>query len=156
MLTPNPFLVTYRYASRCLLIEFKDPPILMTTAQHMNVVELWEKCSSCIGLCIELGDRFFNVGVHEVDDTLTPLLKSRADSGISPRVIPSYAILLWFAQQVYIYNTDGMKQQGSLYVWLTGNTTICIMYGCKSEIMECMVAKVKSWSLILVVSIHLY
>ena len=48
----------------------------------------------------ELGDRFFNAGVHEVDDTIVPFLKLRADSGISPRVIPAYAILLRFAKQV--------------------------------------------------------
>ena len=90
----------YRYMSRCLLVEFQDPPLSLTLTQHMHLVELWKKCSSCIGHCIELGERFFKKGVSEVDDIIIPKLNSRAQQGISPRVIVSYAKLLWFAQEV--------------------------------------------------------
>ena len=82
-------------------MEFQTPPIAMTTMEHIHLVELWEKCSPCAGFCIELGERFFIEGVAEVDATLIPMLQSKADKGISPRVIPSYAILYWFAQQVH-------------------------------------------------------
>ena len=73
---------------------------MVTVSQHIRLVELWEKCSSCAGFCIELGERFFHEAITEVNDTIIPLLQSKADRSISPRVIPSYAILLWFAQQV--------------------------------------------------------
>ena len=73
----------------------------MTTMEHIRLVELWEKCSPCARFCIGLGERFFNEGVAEVDGTLIPILQSKADKGISPGVIPSYARLYWFAQQVY-------------------------------------------------------
>ena len=93
------------------MIEFKEPPIPMTTVKHMELVELWEKCSSCVGFCIGLGEEFFSVGVHEVDEVLTPLLTSRAASGISPRVIPSYAILLWFTQKVWMCRGVNLKME---------------------------------------------
>ena len=80
----------------------------------MHLVELWEKCSSCAGFCIELGERFFNDGVTEVDGTLIPLLKSKADISVSPRVIPSYAYLLWFAQQVCINVLSIYAETGSM------------------------------------------
>ena len=83
----------------------------MTTVQHMELVELWEKSSSCVGFCIGLGDQFFSCGVHEVDEVLTPWLTSRADSGISPRVIPLYATLLWFTQKVRIYRGVNLEKE---------------------------------------------
>jgi len=76
---------------------------MVTVSQCIRLVELWEKCSSYAGFCIELGEKFFHEGITEVDDTIIPLLQSKADRSISPRVIPPYAILLWFAQQVTMH-----------------------------------------------------
>ena len=33
---------TCRHASRCLLIEFQEPPITIKTSQHMQLVQLWD------------------------------------------------------------------------------------------------------------------
>lgn len=53
-----------------------------------------------MGFCIGLGERFFNDGIVEVSDVLVPLLEEALGEGISPRVIPGYATLMWFCQQV--------------------------------------------------------
>ena len=58
---------------------------------------MWDQC---IGFCIWFGAKFFSVGYEEIDDVLVALLESKADSCIAPRVFPSYAILLWFADKV--------------------------------------------------------
>ena len=52
---------------------------------------------SCVGFCIGLGERFFDAGVARLMTTIIPLLQL---TQVSPRVIPSYAIPLWLAQQV--------------------------------------------------------
>ena len=62
----------------------------------MELVKLWDQCSSCVGFCISLGEKFFSIGYKEIDD------ESKADGSISPRVIPSYAILFWFVEQVLL------------------------------------------------------
>ena len=83
------------------MIEFTSPPISTTISQYMRLVQLWKACSTCVGFCIGLGDAFFSDGgVNHVDNTILPTIISHAAEGISPRVLPSYAILLWFAQQV--------------------------------------------------------
>ena len=86
----------YRFMCRCLLIEFQDPPVSISTSQHIggDVEEVW---STCIGFCIGLGDKFFHTGIAE----LVKMLESNANNSISPRVLPAYATLLWFAQEVH-------------------------------------------------------
>ena len=86
--------------SRCLLIEFEDPPVSINTSQHMQLVKMWKKCGACIGFCIGLGDKFFDTGIAEMEE-LVKMLQSNANSSISPRVLPAYATLLWFAQEVH-------------------------------------------------------
>lgn len=66
----------------------------------MRLVQLWDECSSCVSFCIWLGVRFFNEGYEEIVDVIVPLLESKADSAISLRVFPSYAIFLWFADKI--------------------------------------------------------
>ena len=65
----------------------------------MQLVEMWEKCGACIGFCIGLGERFFDTGIAEMEQ-LVEMLVSNAKLSISPRVLPSYATLLWFAKEV--------------------------------------------------------
>ena len=62
----------------------------------MQLVEMWKKCGACIGFCIE---RFFDTGIAEMEQ-LVEMLVSNAKLSISPRVLPSYATLLWFAKEV--------------------------------------------------------
>ena len=85
-----------------MMVEFQNPPIGMSISQYMELVRLWKACSSCVGFCIALGKKFFDTGVKEVDETILPAFSASTGSGISPRVIPAYAILYWFAVQVSI------------------------------------------------------
>ena len=93
----------------------------MKTSQHMELVKLWDQCSSCVGFCISLGEKFFSIGYKEIDDVLVPLLESKADGSISPRVIPSYAILFWFVEQVLL-STVWAKQ-----CWLPFSLTLQLL-----------------------------
>ena len=82
------------------MIEFLNPPVGMSVSQYMEIVRLWKACSSCIGFCINLGELFFSEGVKNVDETILPLFTTCVAKTISPRVLPSYAILYWFSLQV--------------------------------------------------------
>ena len=95
-------------SSRCLLIEFQQPPLKMGLSTFIDLAESWKACSSCVGFCIGLGERFFNTGIKDVDNTLTPYIISRAADGVSPRVFPSYASLFWFAKEVIIQSYIGI------------------------------------------------
>ena len=52
------------------------------------------------GFFIGLGAEFFSSGIAQVDDDLLPTLVEKAGSNVNPRVIPSYAMLLWFTLKV--------------------------------------------------------
>ena len=43
-----------------------------------------------------------STGISDIDETLIPRPKSMLPPGIWPRVIPGYAILLWFTYQITI------------------------------------------------------
>ena len=68
------------------MIEFQEPPLQMGLSTFMDLVKFWKACSSCMGLCIALGEKFFNSDVKDVDDIILPNISSRAAAGISPRV----------------------------------------------------------------------
>ena len=82
------------------MIQFQDPPVGMPISQYMELVKIWKACSSCTGFCIKLGQLFFTEGVKNVDEAILPLFTTSAAKSISPRVLPSYAILYWFSLQV--------------------------------------------------------
>lgn len=82
------------------MIEFQQPPLQMGVSTFIDLAESWKACSSCVGFCIALGAKFFDTGIKDVDNILTPYISSRAPDGISPRVFPGYAILFWFAKEV--------------------------------------------------------
>lgn len=86
-----------------MMIEFSEPPIQLTLTDYMNLVDLWKSAGSCAGFCISLGHLFFTEGVSQVDDVIQPLLSSSFAHAntLSPRVLPSYSILYWFALKVY-------------------------------------------------------
>ena len=83
------------------MIEFRDPPLQVGLCTFMKLAQMWKACSSCAGYCIGLGEKFFSTGVKDVDEQVLPELSSNSAEGISPRVLPGYAILYWFAKQVY-------------------------------------------------------
>ena len=82
------------------MLEFSEPPLEMGITSYMDLAQLWKSCSSCAGFCIELGSRFFQSGCVEVNDVILKQLSSKAARGLSPRVIPAYAIVFWFAREV--------------------------------------------------------
>ena len=84
------------------MIEFSKPGLSFSLSNYIELAELWENCSSCVGFCVSLGETFFSTGIKEIDDTIRPLFSELAAPEVLPRVIPSYAILYWFSLQVYI------------------------------------------------------
>ena len=77
------------------MVEFLNPPIGMSVYRSSKTLE-----NSCVYFCISLGKLFFSEGVREVDEEILPMFTAMVDKGISPRVLPSYGILLWFSLQV--------------------------------------------------------
>ena len=77
-----------------------SPQLSMSLSDYMGIVAQQKQAGSCIGLCIGLGKLFFDKGVLEVDKHLLPMLLDKAANSVNPRVIPSYAMLLWFTLKV--------------------------------------------------------
>lgn len=44
--------------------------------------------------------------MSDIDNTILPLLKSNSNVSVSPRVLSSYSILVWFTEQVGSHNSD--------------------------------------------------
>ena len=83
------------------MIPFKLPQLSMSLSDYMDIVAQQKEAGSCIGLCIGLGKLFFDDGVSQVDQHLLMLL-DKAGKSVNPRVIPSYAMLLWFTLKITI------------------------------------------------------
>ena len=81
------------------MIPFTLPQLNISLSEYMEIVEKKNEISSCIGYIIALGDLFFEEGTTEIDEKIAPMLTEDV-STINPRVIPSYAILLWFSIKV--------------------------------------------------------
>jgi len=81
------------------MIQFAGPSLSFTLSDYMEIVELWESCSSCAGFCVSLGQKFFSKGIEEIDSAIMPMLATKSEEIIS-RVIPSYAILFWYCKEV--------------------------------------------------------
>ena len=62
-----------------------------------------------MGFCVSLGEKFFLEGIGEVDTTIAPMLKEHLGPAVYPRIIPSYAILYWFASKVRLLYTALFK-----------------------------------------------
>ena len=72
--------------------DYADLPILI------------KESSSSVGYFIALGCKFLDVGIRNMDDVILPKLRSLLGSGVIPRCLPSYAILVWFTLEVSIIN----------------------------------------------------
>ena len=90
----------YRYTSRSLLIEFDAPCLDIPMLEYAKLPQLMEKSSSAVGIIISLGERFMEEGIGEMDDDLLPELWRLLAGHAIPRVLPSYAILIWFTLKV--------------------------------------------------------
>lgn len=82
------------------MIEFEEPPLEIGITHYMKLAHLWKQCSSCVGFCVEMGHSFFTSGYKEVDEIILKELTAKAPTGVSPRVIPAYSTLFWFAREV--------------------------------------------------------
>ncbi len=80
----------------------------------MQLVHLWKEAGSCAAFCISLGHLFFTEGVKQVDSDIQPLLSKiiQHHSTLSPRVLPSYSILYWFALEVYQIKVQVLEKGG--------------------------------------------
>ena len=85
------------------MIPFRLPQLSMSLSRYMEHVALQRRAGSCVAFLIGLGDKFFSSGVTDVDRDLIPTILRRVPSSVtSSRVIPSYAMLLWFTLEVNI------------------------------------------------------
>lgn len=90
--------------SRTTLIEFSLPEIggdQTADEREMwdNLEDIKDRASSCVGLCIGLGDQLEQVGYKDIREHFSPLVEGVLP-GVQPRVITGYATLLWFTSQV--------------------------------------------------------
>ena len=63
--------------------------------------DLLEKSTSAIGAMIGLGKKFVESGIREMDSSVLPELCTLVGKQAIPRVLPSYAILIWFTMEVH-------------------------------------------------------
>ena len=84
------------------MIRFNLPQLSMSLSEYMEIVRLQTEAGSCVGFCIALGKEFFSTGIGEVDNDLLPMITSKVGENVNPRVVPSYAMLLWFTLKVCI------------------------------------------------------
>ena len=71
-------------------------------AEYVQFTGLVKKSSSAIGKMIGLGKKFIETGISELDSYILPKLRSMLSTygSIVPRVLPSYAVLMWFTLEV--------------------------------------------------------
>ena len=76
-----------------------EPALSSNVLSYTELVQLYKSSSNCMGFCVSLGE-FFEDGIAEVDDHIVPMLREHLGPSVYARVIPSYAILYWFASKV--------------------------------------------------------
>ena len=98
------FSLNYRFMSRCLLLEFGLPCLDISLSEYVKLPDLLENASSNVGFLIGLGKKFVEQGIQEMDEDILPELRRMAGQHLLPRVLPSYAIPMWFTLQVTMAN----------------------------------------------------
>ena len=81
-------------------MNFSQPPLDIPMQQYLSLSESLKHLSSVCSAVISLGSKFFAEGVKEADERILPRLRQQIGDGTSPRILPSYAILLWFTEEV--------------------------------------------------------
>ena len=91
----------FRHISRLLLIIFSLPEIGTTISNKYwkELMGYWEKTSLVIGYLISLEKMLKDKGFSEIEDKLVARVEQLLP-GVIPRVIPGYAMLLWFTSKV--------------------------------------------------------
>ncbi len=90
-----------RYVSRLLLINFSLPEIGagVSSRDWKELMCCWEKTSSVVGHIIALENVLVDEGFVEIESKFIPRVE-KALIGALPRVVPGYALLLWFTSKV--------------------------------------------------------
>ena len=91
-----------RYISRNVLIEFGHPCLDLSMVEYAGLPPLLKRVSGAVGHIIRLGKRFVEQGIDEMEGVIKPELINLLGHQAIPRVIPSYAILMWFTFEVRI------------------------------------------------------
>lgn len=65
-----------------------------------SLASLMDKVSSCVGVVIEIGNDLKTKGFEEVQTDYIPIVKEALTTNVHPRIILSYATLLWFTDSV--------------------------------------------------------
>ena len=65
-----------------------------------NLANLMDRASSCVGIVIEMGNRLKTKGFEEIRANYVPAVKEALTISVHPRIILSYATLLWFTDSV--------------------------------------------------------
>ena len=82
------------------MIEFSNPQLSVLLRDYTRLPELMKDATSSIGFSISLGEKFLQEGINNIDESIFPRLKEMLPKGVWPRVVPGYATLLWFTEQV--------------------------------------------------------
>ena len=82
------------------MIEFGTPQLNPAMGDFTQLPELMKIASASIGFSISLGARFLKEGIKDIDENIFPKLKAILPKGVWPRIVPGYATLLWFTEQV--------------------------------------------------------
>ena len=82
------------------MIEFAAPQLGVSMSEYTKLPQLITEATAAIGFSISLGHKFIHEGISEIDDHIFPKLKEMLPEGVWPRVVPGYATLLWFTEQV--------------------------------------------------------
>ena len=93
-------LCIYRYVSRCTLLYFHSKPVQNSVVGFAQLHQLMPAASGAIGKIIALGQRFFAEGMAELDSVILPQLHNQLPPAVLPWVVPAYATLIWFTQEV--------------------------------------------------------
>ena len=76
-------------------VSVKVPPNRISSSMPGNKHEELFPASG-VGLFISLGEAFINRGIGEMDNIILPKLRGLLRGSVIPRVLPSYALLMWF------------------------------------------------------------
>lgn len=73
-------------------MEFTHPPLDISMQQYMAMANSLRHLPAACGFVISLGHKFIMEGVSDADERLLTRLHQQIVNGITPRVLPSYAI----------------------------------------------------------------
>ena len=82
-----------------MLIEFLQPHLDVSIEDYAELPAIMEKASSAVGLLVQCGKNFLENGIHVIQNDYVPIVKEALGGHALPRVVPSYAMLLWFTTE---------------------------------------------------------